>query len=232
MTNQVKAKIFLNNEKGITETDWFRTTNLFNAGKYIGPHRDAFEKLYLLNNETLSAGRSLTCEAEKNSYRLIIPMRGALKYSGTTHGAFTVEPGELLLVPASIGHTYSLINIQPDDAIQFIQMAFKTTDDLSALRPNLRSMHTRSNQNRLIAAIDNREPYPFDFYIGQYEGRVKGKKTWENEGNNVFVYVVQGAIEIEERLLHAGDGLGLWDVRSIEWEALSGYALFVVVSSK
>lgn len=232
MIKEVKAKVFLGSERGVTETDWFRTANLLNAGKYISEQRESFGDLYLLNEETLSPGRSLTCEAISPSYIIIMPVWGSLKYVGLQHGTFRIHPGELLLVPACRRHSYSLFNEMGNDSVQFIQVGFKTTDDVAEINPQLRSMEVKEYHNHLHAAINNYDPFPFQFFIGQYEGRVKDKCEWPGAGKPVFVYVIQGAIELNNQFLHAGDGIGISDCNQLKWEAVSGYALFIVVAMK
>ena len=47
--------------------------------------------------------------------------------------------------------------------------------------------------------------------------------------NGFFAFVIEGAFELEGRLLHARDGLALWNLEKIEWEALSGGAILLVL---
>jgi redox-sensitive bicupin YhaK (pirin superfamily) len=43
------------------------------------------------------------------------------------------------------------------------------------------------------------------------------------------VYVIEGAFEVQYRLLHARDGLALWEAERVEWEALSNDAILLVL---
>ena len=51
----------------------------------------------------------------------------------------------------------------------------------------------------------------------------------KNTANGVFVYAIQGALEVQYRLMHEGDGLALWDVDEVEFEALSNDAILLIV---
>ena len=43
------------------------------------------------------------------------------------------------------------------------------------------------------------------------------------------LFAIEGAFETEGRLLHARDGLGLWELESIETEALSHGAMMLLI---
>lgn len=228
-TNLVKANIFLGGESGITETDWFRTRNLFNAGSYIAPHRQCFDKLYLLNEETLAPGRSLTGEVNHDYWLLLLPVWGRIRYAGSAHNSYNLQPGQLLWVPAPARHMYSVSNLEENENVHFVQLLLKQEKAFVADRPILQSMDASDYQNQLLSPGNADSSASARFYLGQFSGRKKGQQGWE-QPQNVFVYCLQGALELEDRLLHAGDGIGLWQMEEMEWEALSQYALFLVVA--
>ena len=53
------------------------------------------------------------------------------------------------------------------------------------------------------------------------------KKTVPEAG--LFVFVIEGAFEVQYRLLHPRDRLVLWEADTIEWEALSNDAVILVI---
>jgi hypothetical protein len=53
MIPQSKGKIYLAEERGLNETDWFRSYNTFNFGKYQHEFKKPFSSLYVLNEDTL-----------------------------------------------------------------------------------------------------------------------------------------------------------------------------------
>lgn len=51
----------------------------------------------------------------------------------------------------------------------------------------------------------------------------------KSKRNSLFVFVIQGVFEVQGRLLHARDGLGLWDEENeVELEALSNDAIVLL----
>lgn len=229
MINQVKAKLYVGAERGLTETNWFRTRNLFNAGKFIAPHRQNFEGIYLFNEETVAPHRSISGELEESSLLLIIPMWGGIKYTGNGHTAYHIQPGELLLVPAPAGHMYSVANTEEKENVQFIQIAVRKDNASLPRRPYQVAMSGDDYENQLCRALSFEATAGFELYLGQFSGRKKGKIAWP-EYRHGFAFLLQGALEMEDRLLHEGDALGMWQTRQLEWEALSGQSLFLLLT--
>lgn len=67
------------------------------------------------------------------------------------------------------------------------------------------------------------------FYIGKYDGRRDDIYRLSNEAAGVFVFVIEGAFEVQNRLLHPRDGLVLWDLAEVEFEALSNEAMLMLI---
>ncbi|MEZ4900467.1 MAG: hypothetical protein R2822_01180 [Spirosomataceae bacterium] len=68
-------------------------------------------------------------------------------------------------------------------------------------------------------------------FIGQYNGREEGLYNLTNTQHGIFVFVIEGVFEVQNRLLHARDGLSLQNVASIDFEALSNEAILVLLET-
>ncbi|MEJ7680774.1 MAG: hypothetical protein WKG06_23565 [Segetibacter sp.] len=80
MEEESKAKIFVADERGCDETDWYRSCNTFNFGKYFNEHKQAFNSLNVLNDDTIAGGRCLRMDIEESSVMLLLPVVGAVNY--------------------------------------------------------------------------------------------------------------------------------------------------------
>jgi hypothetical protein len=223
---ETQAKIFLASERGLTESDWFRTYNMFNTGCYINPHKESFGSLYMLNEETLAPGRRLTTEVEEDAYLLLVPVVGGVQCSGTGHPARQAEAGEMLIWPAEKGSILRIYNPY-DELVQFIQIGIKS--DNRPLQKGVRQYPFGIiNDEVSWVGKDRENESPFVTGLGKYKGRSEDSCQLAS-GHSLFVYVIQGAFEVQSRLLHAGDGLALRDCTDVEWEALSNDAVLLVI---
>ena len=53
MNTQTEAQIYLADQRGRSETDFFRSYHTFNFGQYVAEGRAQFGPLHLLNDDTL-----------------------------------------------------------------------------------------------------------------------------------------------------------------------------------
>ena len=69
----------------------------------------------------------------------------------------------------------------------------------------------------------------FHLHFGVFDGRREAEYRLENPENGIFAFVINGAFELENRLLEARDGLALWDTDKLELEALSENAILLLL---
>ncbi|MEN7550477.1 hypothetical protein AAG747_21335 [Rapidithrix thailandica] len=58
-------------------------------------------------------------------------------------------------------------------------------------------------------------------HTGRCKGSVKGCYSLLPTNNGAFIFVIDGAFEIQGRLLHLRDALAMWNTEAITFEALS-----------
>lgn len=83
-----------------------------------------------------------------------------------------------------------------------------------------------TDKNQLIPLFEIAKAFGF---IEIYEARKEGFYSLKNNSNSVFVFVINDAFEIENWLLESKEGLSLFGINSLEWEALSKNALLIVL---
>ena len=71
-----QAKIFLADERDVTETECFRSYNTFNFGEYYNQHKTDVEKLYVCKEDTLAGGKNFTATATLATQVVILPVVG------------------------------------------------------------------------------------------------------------------------------------------------------------
>lgn len=236
MTSETKAKIFLADERGCTETGWFRSYNTFNFGKYQNEFKQPFEGLCVLKDDTLSGGKSFKLTIEETTLVLLLPIVGAVSFKDSNRKEGIVNSRELQLLYSIKASTIELSNPYENDLINFLQLWIKlpvsSTESISELLP----FNLDENRNQLIPISANSTSWVGDeashptIKIGKFTGREEAVYKTSNKQNSVFVFVIQGAFEVQGRLLHARDGLALWnEPNDIELEALSNDAIVVFI---
>lgn len=227
MVQQNKGKIFLAEERGHNEMEWFRSFNTFNFGHYQHDHKSPFGPLYVLNDDTLAGGKSISMTVEADSEILLFPIVGAITYNDNNGNSTLIEAGECQVYDAPKGTTIKIGNLYDNELVNFLQIWFYKNGVEPDSVPQVVPFDIVNFRNQLVPiAVDNNS---YKFGIGKYTGREESTYKLSDQNNGLFVYVIEGAFEVQYRLLHARDGLALWEAKEVEWEALSNDAIIFVM---
>jgi hypothetical protein len=165
---------------------------------------------------------------------LLLPTVGALNYS-TSHGVKgTVEAGQSHLFRVAKGLTYELSNPYQDETVGFLHCIISGAP-VQAMPPALAwAFDLDASRNELLPLFDinDQKTYPnMVCHIGKFDGRKEGTHIVTDAGKGIFVFVIEGAFEVQNRLLQLRDGLALWNTASIEFEALSNDAILLLLET-
>ncbi len=237
MNTQTEAQIYLADQRGRSETDFFRSYHTFNFGQYVAEGRAPFGPLHLLNDDTLRAGATLTLRVEQPMEVLLLPVSGGLEYKSDGATGGFVEPGQVQLLSLPAGMTYSVSNPYETESINFIQLWLATPakDTSPTIRQNSFDLTTKNTLLPLFGRADG-ETHPNSAgFIGQYAGRQDDTYSVtaaaDDQTKGIFVFVLQGAFEVANRLLHEKDGLALRYTQDdvLEFEAPSNDAIVLLI---
>lgn len=240
MDTKTQAQIYLADQRGLSETTISRSHYTFNFGAYRAEGREPFGALCLLNEDTLRPGANLSMQVEQNTQVLLIPVNGSLEYyvNGLSDpdgsvGSF-LEPRQAGLFSLPAGANYTVSNPYEQEYIDFLQIWINSSNQKNWSAPAFQRIDIDLGQKNTLVPLFNPTDQPPDIrgYIGQFDGRQDNVYEVESS-QDVFVFVLQGAFEVANRLLHANDGLSLRDVQHnrIEFEALSNDAVLILLTS-
>lgn len=225
--DSIQAQIYLADQRGCSQTDIFRSFHTLNFGNYVAEGREVFGNLQAFNDDTLSAKHSLKIQLSESSIVIIIPVIGGLEYNNTLQNGF-LEAGKGLMLSTQKGMEYEIINPYENEYINFVQIWLK--NNFQESDPTLEEFGfdlNQKNQLHAIFSVNNQ-----DSFIGKYEGRKKEEYILKNPENGVFVFVIDGTFEVQDRLLQARDGLAISGIEMIDFEALSDGAVILLISVK
>jgi quercetin 2,3-dioxygenase len=232
MNQQSKAKIFLADQRGLNETASFRSMHTFNFGEYFNEHKHAFGDMYALNDDTLAGGCSVKMLIKEYSYIILVPVEGAIEYTDTNGNNNIISAGQVQVVTLDKGVIMEMKNPFREQPVNCLQIWFKADKSVYPSGLQLTTYNdVNENLNNLVQAVPesmDTNMLPFAISIGKFSGRGETMYHLKNKSKRVFVFVIEGAFEVEGRLLHARDGLALWEKAEIEMEALSNDAIIVL----
>lgn len=185
----------------------------------------------VLNDETIAAGYSQSYIVKENSYLLLLPIVGTLLCKINERTWSVVNTGQLQIFEFQAGDSIEILNCYKNELVNFIHARLGTDDVKKSDAKKLFTFDINENRNSLVDITD---PYlqAGNLYvtIGKFTGRNEIVYNLKDKKDNLFVFVVEGVFEVDGKLLHARDGLGLWnEPGAIQLEALSNDAIIFFI---
>lgn len=227
MLTQTEAQIYLANLRGHFQTENFRSLRTLNFADYSEVGREPFGNLLVFNDETLLAECSHKLEVEDASQIILLPLVGAIEVKSGEEEEQFVNSGEVLVLDARPNGSYTITNPYPDEAVNYLQIRFVNSWTIQKEEATL-TRFDLSYENTL-QPVYNAENGQGNIFIGKYKGREEGVFMTSDEDSGVFVFIIQGAFEVQNRLLEARDALSIRGAHEVEFEALSDDAVILVV---
>lgn len=234
MDTSTQAQLYLSDLRGCSQTDFFRSYHLFNFGPYVAEGRDPFGPLRVLNDNTLAAGHDVTMRVEQPVDVLILPLLGGLEYKSVAGNGF-LEAGQAQLFSLNSGMDYLINNPYETESINYLEIWF--TNPSPAFTPGIAQVSVDlSIENTLLPVFTLNDADAIGTtrsagFIGRYRGRAEDIYHLKQPQNGVFVVVLSGVFEVQNRLLHQRDGLSIRHIQTgeVDFEALSNDAVLLLL---
>ena len=118
--------------------------------------------------------------------------------------------------------SFTFLNPYENEVVNYVHAWF----DENALQDAKLAIDLPGHQNSFLNLFGNDS---IQAHIGRFSGRVDSTFHSIKDPAHVFVFVVEGAFEFQNRLLEARDGLALSNVSISDFEALSNDAILVIL---
>ena len=232
MLTHTQARIYLNAQRGHQESEGFRRLSTFSFETYQQEGRVPFGRLLVFNEETLAAGQKSEIKTLKPTEVILFPIVGGIELMDRFGESIFVSPGEsfnFLTFPES---AFTIINPYPDETIRYFQIHLSPEVSIQAVDNNLDQLplteFSLEARNMLVSAFTSIGETVWGF-LGQFDGRNEAELKLLKPAHGFFVFVIEGAFEVQNRLLEKGDALSLMHVETLELEALSNGAIILVM---
>lgn len=225
---QTEAKIYLSEQRGKTEFSWFRSLHTFNFGNYFDENKASFGAIKVFNDNTLAAGKSTKRRVENPTEVLILPLVGGIEFKNSMGFHDFLEVGQIQIFSAQAGMEYEVINPYESEQnaaplINYLEIWIEkeqiNTSKVEQIPFDI------EQRNELLPIFTQEDTF---IYFGKFGGRKDSIYQLRNSQNGIFAFVIEGAFEFQNRLLHPRDGLALWQVTEVDFEALSNDAMLLV----
>lgn len=231
MKSSTEAVIYLGEKRGCTQTDKYRSYHTFNFDSYHEPSRQPFGNIRAFNDETLGPSCVRKWPVGAGEAILLIPVVGSVAFQTNATDAGIVEAGGIHLITFEKSTTIELSNPFKAELINFLHVWFSPDTATAMGRDVNHTFDLDKRINLMVPLVSLNGSMSVSVGIGKFDGRVDRVYSLEKASNGVFVFVIEGAFEVENRLLQQRDGLILWNTDKVEFESLSNNAIILIIET-
>jgi hypothetical protein len=232
MLTQAEARIYLKTQRGLTQSEGFRSYHTFNFGDYISEGKEPVGQLIAFNDQILNAGQRVGIEVSSPTEIILLPVVGGLELVDGAGESVFIGVGESFRFIAFPENDFKISNPYPVETVNYLQIHLRPNMSDTALNNLLDdsplNVFSLEEKNKLVPAFTSSDKTVVG-KIGLYGGRQEETVVNQNTANVLFSYVISGAFEVQNRLLEVGDALTLWNAEELEFEALSDGAVVLVM---
>ncbi|NTS41548.1 pirin family protein [Flavisolibacter sp. BT320] len=222
--------------RGHANYGWLDTWHSFSFGNYHDPHRLHFGALRVLNDDTLAPGAGIGRHAHENREIITILLSGSLAHEDNKGNRALLQAGDVEVMSAGLGIEHAEKNASSELPASFLQLWIYP--DTEGLPPRYEQQRFPLNdkQNKLLTIVSPLGTTGGGIGINQQAwlslGVLEKNNTYtcplHKAGNGIYVFLLSGDITVNEIVLNARDGLGVWETDQLSITANTEAELLVI----
>lgn len=215
MDNMVYHKA---DSRGVAHHSWLKSYHTFSFANYYNPDRMRFGVLRVLNDDEVAGGSGFSTHPHDNMEIISIPLEGDLEHTDNMGNVAVIRSGDVQVMSAGTGIKHSEFNKSQDEPVKFLQIWLFPDKKNVAPRYDQMTLNPANRKNRFQMIIN---PYQQGsgiwihqnawFYLGDFDASTSVTQKINRQGNGIYIFLLNGSIEVNGQVLNTRDGLGLWN---------------------
>jgi redox-sensitive bicupin YhaK (pirin superfamily) len=221
--------------RGHADHGWLNSHHTFSFANYYDPERMNFGMLRVLNDDRVAPAKGFGRHPHDNMEIISIPLSGDLEHKDSMGNTAVIRQGDVQVMSAGTGVYHSEYNKNQDEEVHFLQIWIYPNQQNVTPRYDQISIDELSRKNQLYQVLS---PNDSDegvwiyqdawFHLGSYDQSTDEVYHLKKEGNGLYVFVLEGEVEVAGHQLNERDGLGIWDSDQVMLSARPGAHLLVM----
>lgn len=221
--------------RGFVDHGWLKSSHSFSFGSYFNPERVHFGALRVLNDDKVSGGNGFGTHPHDNMEIISIPLSGTLEHNDSMGNRGTIVPNEIQVMSAGTGVKHSEYNASKVDPVEFLQIwIIPHTRDVTPRYDQIR-VDPADRKNKLQQIVS---PHPEDegtwihqnawFHLTDLEPNKAVTYRLKNNKNGVYIFLLEGQIEVLDEILDRRDAIATIDNEEISITARQESSLLLI----
>lgn len=232
----MKTVIHKANSRGHADHGWLNTHHTFSFASYYDPKRIRFGLLRVLNDDIVAAGKGFGTHPHDNMEIITIPIKGVLEHKDSMGNRSVIHQGEVQIMSAGTGITHSEFNHSQDKQVEFLQIWIFPNErevtpryaqmklDVDAMENDLLEIISPDRQSKNTIWL-HQDSW---FSMGELDKGVEIEYRLNDSKNGVYLFVIEGDVDIDGELLSKRDGMGVWEMEKLKIESKTSSKVLIM----
>ncbi len=217
MKKEIQKVIHKANSRGAADHGWLKARHTFSFAGYYEEDREQFGALRVLNDDIIEAGYGFGMHPHNNMEIITIPLEGALKHKDSMGHTSVIKAGDVQVMSAGKGLMHSEYNASETEALNLLQIwVFPKHRNIDP-RYGEKTFEPESMQGKWLNIVSpmedtagalqiNQDAW---FSLGKFEKGTNVSYTKKRAGNGLYVFVIEGEIQVDDEILSRRDAIGI-----------------------
>lgn len=220
--------------RGHADHGWLNAHHTFSFASYYHPERVHFGALRVLNDDIVEGGTGFGIHAHDNMEIVTIPLQGSLQHRDSMGNTSVIRPNEVQLMTAGTGIQHSEISPVKGEDTNLLQIwVFPKYRDLKPKYDQRKfDPKERINQFQTVVEPSGEKGVKIEqdswFSLTHLEAGKSLSYQTHLPTNGIYVFVIDGSVEVAGEKLSRRDGLGLWDGTEATFTATENAEILVI----
>lgn len=218
----MKTVLHKANTRGQANHGWLRANHSFSFANYYNPERMNFGVLRVLNDDHIAPGAGFPTHPHDNMEIITIPLSGQVEHKDSMGNSGVISPGEIQVMSAGTGIQHSEFNKNKDQDLKLLQIWIFPNKKQVTPRYDQLQIHTIENNNgfkQILSPNANDDGVWIHqnawFHLGEMDIEKQFTYTLKNKQNGVYIFLIEGKIDVHGEILSDKDALGVWDSEKV-----------------
>ena len=219
------TRLFKANSRGKADYGWLKANFSFSFGNYYNPKSTQFGMLRVLNDDTIAGGTGFGTHPHANMEIITIPLEGGLKHRDSMGNEGIIRFGEVQVMSAGTGIQHSEMNASQKEQAKTLQLwVFPDKEDVTP-RYDQKSFDIENQINTFVNIVSPKDKnngnalwvYQQTFFnLGIFEKDTTITYKVNIPQNGVYLFLIEGEIEVDNQALKARDAMGIIDFEQFD----------------
>ena len=214
--------------RGFADHGWLKSHHTFSFANYHNPERTHFGVLRVLNDDQVAPDQGFGTHPHNNMEIISIPLEGDLEHKDSMGNVTVIREGDVQVMSAGTGVYHSEYNKNDDRAVKFLQIwVFPREKNVEPRYDQISIQHIAEEDKFYQILSPNKDDQGVWihqdawFSLGSFASGKTDSYQLHQEGNGVYLFVLEGSVEVMGQILDTRDGFAIREIKDFELTAKS-----------